>query len=182
MVSDNASKVRRGFRRRILHVSNLIRLGRGSREKVWNEVKWETSCNVIESCEEITWSYVASIPALLWEICSGNMAASTSTSSQVRSESLKEPKEQSFCITCGDVTKYVCIQCSTSVCNRCSRFEENEECKGWIAGKSVGYCLDCNILVSSKGDEEEKVTAFVASQLTTNSASTSSSSVLDRFV
>ena len=48
-MSYNASKVRRGFRRRILHVSNLIR----------SSVASKTSCNVIEMLRNF-WTFLLS--------------------------------------------------------------------------------------------------------------------------
>ena len=41
-----------------------------------------------------------------------------------------------------DTTKYTCLKCSNSVCNRCSVFQE-EETPGWQAGKSVAFCIAC---------------------------------------
>ena len=54
------------------------------------------------------------------------------------------------CITCGESTKYSCIQCSICICNRCSVSENNEETKGWKAGDSVGYCFDCKDIQNSE--------------------------------
>lgn len=59
---------------------------------------------------------------------------------------------ETLCVTCNEATKYVCIQCGTSTCNRCSKYETDEEMKGWVVGKSVGYCLDCSIVISADND------------------------------
>ena len=37
-------------------------------------------------------------------------------------------------------TKYKCLRCELTICNKCSVFEENEDVEGWTAGKSVAYC------------------------------------------
>ena len=59
------------------------------------------------------------------------------------------------CLSCQTSTKYVCIQCSRAVCNRCSKYEENDERNGWKMGKSVGYCLDCTIFESENCTKDE---------------------------
>ncbi|XP_028396162.1 uncharacterized protein LOC114520140 [Dendronephthya gigantea] len=57
-----------------------------------------------------------------------------------------EPKQSTtYCISCGKLTNYICLQCSASVCNRCAIHEPDDECQGWLAGKAVGYCINCNI-------------------------------------
>ena len=68
---------------------------------------------------------------------------------------------QQHCFVCGLETKYTCILCAVIVCNRpdCSVPEENDERDGWIANKSVAYCLDCNFrpgeTTKSVEDEDE---------------------------
>ena len=51
--------------------------------------------------------------------------------------------DEDMCFSCFATTKYSCIKCGHSVCNRCSVFQEDEETPGWVAGKSVGYCIPC---------------------------------------
>lgn len=51
----------------------------------------------------------------------------------------------SLCISCFQRTKYFCLGCKKSVCNKCAFFESNEDTNGWIAGKSVGYCDACHL-------------------------------------
>ena len=49
-----------------------------------------------------------------------------------------------LCSVCCSSTKYRCITCNVLVCNRCAIAEEDEFKEGWIAGRQVGYCSDCN--------------------------------------
>ena len=108
------------------------------------------------------------------------MAASrplTESSPKLQERSRKESKEHSCCITCGIKTNYVCIQCSTSVCNRCSKFENNES---WEAGRSVGYCFNCSIFMSDNNEEE--INASVDSHTTTKNSSFPGGTVSCRFV
>ena len=48
------------------------------------------------------------------------------------------------CISCFRETKYICILCLLPVCNICSVAELDDEIEGWVAGRRVGYCSDCN--------------------------------------
>lgn len=54
-------------------------------------------------------------------------------------------KNGSKCGFCKNITKYKCINCHSSACNKCTLFEENEEATGWQIGVSVGYCIDCQL-------------------------------------
>ena len=71
--------------------------------------------------------------------------------------------DEDTCFSCFATTKYSCIKCGHSVCNRCSVFQEDEETPGWVAGKSVGYCIPCEkeegatTTVSTKNGQEERV-------------------------
>ena len=58
----------------------------------------------------------------------------------------KACKKDDCCSVCNTQTNYKCIQCSGTVCNRCTVFEENEEVDGWQEMKSVGYSINCNEL------------------------------------
>ena len=112
-----------------------------------------------------------------------NMAAfrpQIESSPKLQERYRKESKEHSCCITCGVKTNYVCIQCSTSVCNRCSRFENNESCKGWEAGRSVAYCLNCSSFMFDNNEEE--INASVDSHATTKISSIPGGTVSGRFV
>ena len=51
--------------------------------------------------------------------------------------------DEDMCYSCFATTKYSCIKCGHSVCNRCSVFKDDEGTPGWVAGKSVGYCISC---------------------------------------
>ena len=51
--------------------------------------------------------------------------------------------DEDTCISCFATTKYNCLHCEMSICNKCSVFEDNEEAPGWTAGKSVGHCEAC---------------------------------------
>ena len=43
-----------------------------------------------------------------------------------------------------DTTKYRCLLCKFPLCNKCSLpIRENDEIRGWKAGKFVGYCVPC---------------------------------------
>ena len=55
-------------------------------------------------------------------------------------------------------TKYSCIKCGHSVCNCCSVFKDDEGTPGWVAGKSVGYCISCEKEegASTNNRQEEK--------------------------
>ena len=56
-----------------------------------------------------------------------------------------------------------------SVCNRCSKCEENEECDGWEMGKSVGYCIDCQLFGAENVNKDEIIANASHSDRTTNS-------------
>jgi hypothetical protein len=47
------------------------------------------------------------------------------------------------CMSCLETTKYCCLHCKFPLCNKCSVPEENEETRGWKAGKTVAYCEQC---------------------------------------
>ena len=47
------------------------------------------------------------------------------------------------CYSCMKDTKYVCLSCGIPVCNICSSVEPNEDARGWLGGRSVGYCTEC---------------------------------------
>ena len=49
-----------------------------------------------------------------------------------------------ICCICSCSTKYRCISCQVSLCNRCSIAEIDEANAGWITGQQVGYCTDCH--------------------------------------
>ena len=50
----------------------------------------------------------------------------------------------SDCFVCFKATKYICIACGISVCNVCTVLELDEETRGWLTARSVGYCsVDC---------------------------------------
>ncbi len=52
----------------------------------------------------------------------------------------------SKCQTCFSETKYICITCGVAVCNKCGIAELNENTRGWLVSRSVGYCSrDCEI-------------------------------------
>ena len=40
-------------------------------------------------------------------------------------------------------TKYRCIRCKVAICNLCSKQVMDESVDGWIGGKNVGYCFEC---------------------------------------
>ena len=44
--------------------------------------------------------------------------------------------DEDMCYSCFATTKYSCIKCGHSVCNRCSVFKDDEGTPGWVAGKS----------------------------------------------
>ena len=92
---------------------------------------------------------------------------------------LTEHKEQSRCTTCEEMTKYICIQCSSFICNRCSVHENNDEIRGWKAGTSVGYCFDCSVQVSTAAHEEVKKTI---STMGTQKIRNKMNTLTDRFV
>ena len=62
------------------------------------------------------------------------------------------------CYSCFATTKYSCIKCGHSVCNHCSVFKDDEGTPGWVAGKSVGYCISCEKEegASTNNGQEEK--------------------------
>lgn len=64
--------------------------------------------------------------------------------------------EEGFCCTCKRKTKYKCIRCLIAVCNRCTKFEKDEEVEGWQEMKSVGYCLECDLLGTKNADKDER--------------------------
>ena len=51
----------------------------------------------------------------------------------------REQVNQDSCVACFSATKYSCITCDQPICNRCSKYELNEEKCGWEAGKHVAY-------------------------------------------
>lgn len=55
--------------------------------------------------------------------------------------SLVPDKDMSY--SCFATTKYSWIKCGHSVCNHCLVFKDDEETPGWVAGKSMGYCIAC---------------------------------------
>lgn len=67
------------------------------------------------------------------------------------------PKED-MCFSCFATTKYSCIKCGHSVCNRCSVFKDEEKTPGWKAGVSVGFCIACDKeeATSANSGQEEK--------------------------
>ena len=38
---------------------------------------------------------------------------------------------------------YICIDCGIPTCNKCCTEELDEETRGWIPFRSVGYCTTC---------------------------------------
>ena len=52
--------------------------------------------------------------------------------------------KQQGCSVCFRNTKYVCIKCKMHICNVCGETELDEDVKGWIAGRQVGYCHPCS--------------------------------------
>ena len=66
--------------------------------------------------------------------------------------------DEDMCYSCFATTKYSCIKCGHSVCNRCSVFKDDEGTPGWVAGKSVGYCISCEKEegASTNNGKEEK--------------------------
>ena len=66
--------------------------------------------------------------------------------------------DEDMCYSCFATTKYSCIKCGHSVCNRCSLCKDDEETPGWVAGKSVGYCITCENEegASTNNGQEEK--------------------------
>ena len=66
--------------------------------------------------------------------------------------------DEDMCYSCFATTKYSCIKCGHSVCNRCSVFKDDEGTPGWVAGKSVGYCISCEKEegASTNNGQEEK--------------------------
>ena len=104
----------------------------------------------------------------------------TESSTKLQERNRKESKEHLGCITCGVKTNYVCIQCSTSLCNRCSKFENNESCEGWEPVRSVAYSLNCRIFMSD--NNEEQINASVDSHATTKNSSIRGGTVSCRFV
>ena len=66
--------------------------------------------------------------------------------------------DEDMCYSCFATTKYSCIKCGHSVCNHCSVFKDNEGTPGWVAGKSVGYCISCEKEegASTNNRQEEK--------------------------
>ena len=57
--------------------------------------------------------------------------------------SLSSTEELDMCSSCFCSTKYTCLKCEMSICNKCSIFEANEDTPGWVAGKRVGFCEPC---------------------------------------
>eukprot|EP00794_Sanderia_malayensis_P006289 gene6289-7011_t len=47
------------------------------------------------------------------------------------------------CESCMKQTKYICIICGIPVCTACSLEELDEDTRGWVACRSVGYCSAC---------------------------------------
>lgn len=66
--------------------------------------------------------------------------------------------DEDMCYSCFATTKYSCKKCGHSVCNHCSVFKDDEETPGWVAGKSVGYCIACENEggASTNNGQEEK--------------------------
>ena len=50
------------------------------------------------------------------------------------------PDDEDSCMSCLTTTKYCCLRCKWTLCDKCSVPEENEETPGWKPGKSVAYC------------------------------------------
>ena len=55
---------------------------------------------------------------------------------------------------CFRVTNYRCIRCTLPLCNLCSVAELDDGTCGWIAGKQVGYCKDCDDDSQSRGKQK----------------------------
>ena len=55
-------------------------------------------------------------------------------------------KKISECVSCFNETKYLCLSCCVPVCNICGKPELDEEMRGYIENRSVGYCKDCLII------------------------------------
>ena len=55
-------------------------------------------------------------------------------------------KNISECVSCFNETKYVCLSCGIPVCNIFGKPELDEETRGWIENRSVGYCKKCLII------------------------------------
>ena len=71
-------------------------------------------------------------------------------------------KDGESCKQCKRWTKYRCIRCKVAICNLCSEPEMDESVDGWIGGKSVGYCFECETvrpvtesLIASRHSYEE---------------------------
>ena len=60
------------------------------------------------------------------------------------------------CCICSCSTKYRCISCQISLCNRCSIAELDETNAGWIPGQQVGYCTDCHHAAINVVDEQQE--------------------------
>ena len=46
----------------------------------------------------------------------------------------------SHCQICFEETKYICITCGIPICNKCGIPELDEDVRGWLASRRVGYC------------------------------------------
>ncbi|CAH3192536.1 unnamed protein product [Porites evermanni] len=71
-------------------------------------------------------------------------------------------KDGENCKQCKRWTKYRCIRCKVAICNLCSEPEIDESVDGWIGGKNVGYCFECEtvrpvteLLIASRHSYEE---------------------------
>ncbi len=52
-------------------------------------------------------------------------------------------KEMDNCVSCMGQTEYICIDCGIPICNKCCIEEIDDEARGWIPFRSVGYCAIC---------------------------------------
>ena len=48
------------------------------------------------------------------------------------------------CSSCKRGTKYSCMKCKIPICNLCCQPEFDDNVKGWLSGKQVGYCYPCS--------------------------------------
>ena len=52
-------------------------------------------------------------------------------------------KDGQSCKQCKRWTKYRCIRCKVAICNLCSKQVMDESVDGWIGGKNVRHCFEC---------------------------------------
>ena len=78
-------------------------------------------------------------------VCNRAYAVIGSTMAAFRANSYSRYSndDEDTCMSYFAITKYHCLHCEISICNKCSVFEDNEEAPGWTAGKSVGHCEAC---------------------------------------